>query len=106
MCPFRNFLSNGSYDFMTKTACIVNGMQLQADLSGSRVRVKCEVIFSRALRVMGNVVGGSSAHKIKTHDRIIEVGVSECSSEVGAVGISNYNGFLHECLFAVVQLEF
>ena len=80
------------YDFIMETACIVNGKQLQADLYREGVMI--------------NVVDGSSTHEIKTHDRIIEVSVSECSSKVGAIGISNYDGFFYGCLLAVVQVEF
>jgi hypothetical protein len=79
-------------DLKVKTACNVNGVQLQADLSGSGM--------------MADVMHRSSTHKIKTHNRIIEVGISERSTIVGVVGITNGDGFFHGGLFAVVQFEF
>jgi hypothetical protein len=88
--PFRP-----KFPYRVKTACIVNGVQLQGYLSGAGIA-----------GVTGNVFEGSSIHEIKTHNRIIQVGVSEGSAIVGIVGIADDDGFFHESLFAVVQFEF
>ena len=96
---------------LVKTACIVNGVQLQADLSGSTLTMQKPEGFRVVYATIGsNMVAGvvhrASTHEIKTHNRIIEVGVSERSAIVGVAGISDGDGFLHGCLFAVVELEF
>lgn len=89
---FQYFFPEKVCLFIASVACIVNGVQLQVDLSESGL--------------VKNAVDEFSTHKIKTHNWVIGIGVSESSTIVGAVGISNDDGFLHGRLFAVVQLEF